>query len=268
MRVAVLGTGSRGNAVALAAGGDTVLLDAGFGVRSLERRAREAGVDLATLRAILLTHEHGDHARGAARLAACTGAPVYASSGTLRALEGRLDGVVTRRIVPHETFAVAGFTVTSAPTVHDAAEPLALLLRAGTGGPSVGLAYDLGRPTQGVRFLLSRATCLILEANHDEVLLRRGPYPAAVRARIAGPGGHLSNRDAAELVAELCHPELRAVVLAHVSDQCNTVELAERTVRTALERRRFRGQLFVAGQREPLRPFDLVVSQYLLEGLA
>jgi phosphoribosyl 1,2-cyclic phosphodiesterase len=257
MRVAVLGSGSRGNAVALSSNGETVLVDAGFGIKTLERRARASGITLDSLRAVLLTHEHGDHARGAARLSQRTGATVFGSTGTLDALRESLAHAPVYPLTPHEPVSVGRFTVTGVPTSHDAAEPLAFLVRDGSDGPSVGLAYDLGRPTQGVRYLLRQATCLVLEANHDDVLLRTGPYPASVRTRIAGPGGHLSNRDAAELASTLCHDALSTVVLVHLSDRCNTPYLAERAVRTGLERSGFRGRLLVAKQEEPLAPFEI-----------
>ena len=121
------------------------------------------------------------------------------------------------------------------PTSHDAAEPLALAVRAAD-GTSVGVAYDLGRPTAAVRYLLRNLTALVLEANHDEVQLRTSDYPPVVQRRIAGSGGHLSNRAAAELLAELHHPGLAVVVLAHLSQRCNTAEDARATVAPALRR--------------------------------
>lgn len=257
MRVVVLGSGSRGNAVALSSGDDTVLIDAGFGIRSLKRRAKLSGIALDSVRAVFLTHEHGDHAKGAARLAQHVGATVFGSAGTLEALRASLADAAVQALTPHAPVSLGPFTITAVPTTHDAAEPLAFHVRDGADGPSIGLAYDLGCPTQGMRYLFRQAACLVLEANHDDVLLRTGPYPPSVRARIAGPGGHLSNRDAADLAEALCHAALRTVVLAHLSDRCNTPELAERTVRAALDRRGFRGQVFVAKQREPLAPFEV-----------
>jgi phosphoribosyl 1,2-cyclic phosphodiesterase len=266
--VAVLGSGSRGNAVALSVGNDTVFVDAGFGIRSLQRRARAAGIDLASTRGILLTHEHGDHARGAQPLATRTGAPVYASAGTLAALGPKLDGVRTVPLAARTGAVLGPFAVSCVATTHDAAEPLALLVRAGEDGPSVGLAYDLGRVTHGVRHLLRQASCVILEANHDDLLLRTGPYPAAVRARIAGPGGHLSNRDTAEVLADVCHAGLETVVLAHLSDRCNTAELAAEVAGAALERCGYRGRMLVAAQGAPLAPFLLGSEQQVLDGLS
>jgi phosphoribosyl 1,2-cyclic phosphodiesterase len=262
MRVAVLGSGSRGNAILLASGDTVIMVDAGFGVRGLERRARSAGFDLRRLEAIVLTHEHGDHARGAARTAHRAACPIYGSAGTLAALESCLGEVPARALASHERTRIGALTVTACHTSHDAAEPLALMVAEPSSGQRVGIAYDLGRPTAQVRYLLRDATALILEANHDDVLLRTGPYPAHVRQRIAGPGGHLSNRESAELLVELLHPGLHTVVLAHLSDRCNRPELALATARRALEGRGYSGRVLVAPQEEPLPPFELAEEQY------
>jgi hypothetical protein len=126
------------------------------------------------------------------------------------------------------------------------------------GGVRVGVAYDLGRPTAAVRYLLRNLTAIVLEANHDDVLLRTSGYPPVVQRRIAGSGGHLSNRAAAELLAELHHPGLGVVVLAHLSRQCNTAADARATVAPALRRAGFGGTLHVADQDEPLGPIAVV----------
>ena len=268
MRVTVLGSGSRGNALAVTSGATSILIDVGFGPRTLARRATSCGIDLSALSGILLTHEHGDHARGAAQLARKVGCPIYGSGGTLAALRDRLDGVGTLELQALETTAVGELGVTACHTSHDAAEPLALSVAETRTGQHVGIAYDLGRPTAQVRYLLRGAAALVLEANHDDVLLRTGPYPAAVRERIAGPGGHLSNRDAAELLQELYHPGLRVVVLAHLSDRCNREDLALKAMRDVLVRRDFQGKLHAARQGEPLGPIELTAEQYAPGGLS
>jgi phosphoribosyl 1,2-cyclic phosphodiesterase len=150
------------------------------------------------------------------------------------------------------------FRIESAQTSHDAAEPLALAvssLRA-----SVGIAYDLGRPTAAVRYLLRARTALVLEANHDDVLLRTSGYPPVVQQRIAGASGHLSNRAAAELLADLVHPALAIVVLAHLSERCNTAQHARDAVAPALAAAGFAGTLHVAGQADHTGPFTLAAA--------
>jgi phosphoribosyl 1,2-cyclic phosphodiesterase len=124
-------------------------------------------------------------------------------------------------------------------------------------GISVGVAYDLGRSTGAVRYLLRSLTAIVLEANHDEIRLRTSDYPPAVQRRIAGSGGHLSNRAAAELLVELHHSGLAAVVLAHLSQRCNSKEDALAVIGPALRRVGFRGAIHVAAQDVPLAPIAL-----------
>jgi phosphoribosyl 1,2-cyclic phosphodiesterase len=250
----MLGSGSRGNACALEVEGRVLLVDAGFSAREVERRAAAAGVDLARLVGIALTHEHGDHTQGATRLAARHRVPVVCTAGTWRAL--RASAGVEHRPLSGATRAECGpFSVAACVLLHDAVEPVALTATAG--GIRVGIAYDFGRPTQALRFFLRHAHALVMESNYDEVLLRTSSYPASVQHRIAGSGGHLSNRASAALLEELVHPELGAVVLAHLSQQCNSTLEAQRTVEPVLRAAGFRGTFAVACQDTPLAPIRL-----------
>jgi phosphoribosyl 1,2-cyclic phosphodiesterase len=253
----VLGSGSRGNCCAVESEGIALLIDAGFSAREIERRADAAGLDLGQVAGIALTHEHGDHACGAPLLARRLHVPVLTAPGTWRHLAAEMDEAEHRPLGFCAGLELGPFTIEACPTSHDAAEPLAIVVR-GTEGASVGVAYDLGRPTTAVRYLLRNLTAIVLEANHDEVQLRTSEYPPVVQRRIAGSGGHLSNRAAAELLAELHHPGLLAVVLAHLSGQCNTAAEARATVAPALRRAGFRGTLHVADQDRPLAPILVV----------
>lgn len=255
-RLFVLGSGSRGNCCALECDGRVLLIDAGFSAREIARRASAVGLALDRLIGIALTHEHGDHARGAARLAAQMNAPLLTAIGTW----DRLDGV--RSLLRHvplpllQEVTLGPFGVRAGPTSHDAAEPVALVIRTADAA-ALGVAYDLGRPMTATRYLLRDLTAIVLEANHDDVLLRTSGYPPVVQQRIASSTGHLSNRAAAELLAELHHPGLAVVVLAHLSQQCNTAADARGTVEPALRRAGFRGTLYVAEQDAPLPAIEL-----------
>jgi phosphoribosyl 1,2-cyclic phosphodiesterase len=251
----VLGSGSRGNAAVLESEGAALLLDAGFSAREIELRAERAGVDLSRLCGIALTHEHGDHARGAVRLAERRRVPIAASPGTWARVGA---GSSARHL------AVAGggraecgpFLLAGCALLHDAAEPLALTVT-GPDGIRLGVAYDFGRPTQALRYHFRELDAILVEANYDEVMLRTGGYPASVQQRIAGSDGHLSNRGTAQLLAELFHPGLGTVVLAHLSQRCNTPEAARAEVHRALSALGFTGQLAVAAQDAPVGPFGL-----------
>jgi phosphoribosyl 1,2-cyclic phosphodiesterase len=125
-------------------------------------------------------------------------------------------------------------------------------------GSKVGVVTDVGRPTTAVRAALAGCHALVLEANHDDAMLWRGPYPWSVKQRIASSHGHLSNRASAQLARELHHPALAAVVLAHLSQHCNDAGLAEQEVGRALNACGFRGSLAVAAQDQPHPPIDVL----------
>ncbi|HJR16938.1 MAG TPA: MBL fold metallo-hydrolase [Gemmatimonadales bacterium] len=253
----VLGSGSRGNCCAVESDGIALLIDAGFSAREIERRAQRAGLDLGQVKGIALTHEHGDHACGAPLLARRLDVPVLTAPGTWMRLAGTMEETRHRPLGLCARVELGPFSIEACPTSHDAAEPLAIVVR-GPRGTSVGIAYDLGRPTAAVRYLLRDLTAIVLEANHDEVQLRTSDYPPVVQRRISGSSGHLSNRAAAELLAELHHPGLLTVVLAHLSQLCNTAAEARAAVAPALRRAGFRGALHVADQDMPLAPILVV----------
>jgi phosphoribosyl 1,2-cyclic phosphodiesterase len=252
----VLGSGSRGNCLALKADDGVLLIDAGFSLREIERRAELVGVSLEEVKALVLTHEHGDHSAGAPGMLKKLGVPVLTSGGTWQSLRTRFpDGTRHQTVGMSSTVEIGPFRIDGCPTSHDAVESIAVVIRAG--GCRLGIAYDLGRPTTAVRYLLRDCTALVLEANYDDLMLRTSGYPPVVQQRIAGSGGHLSNRAAAEMIASLMHPGLTMVVLAHLSEKCNSEECARSTVQQALKRTRWDGSLHVARQDEPLHPLPI-----------
>lgn len=247
----VLGSGSKGNAFVVGFDGELLLLDAGFSLKEVERRMRLAGLDPHRVVGVALTHEHGDHACGAVAFAKRYRIPITTSFGTWTSLTRGGDPCDFHPAGFQQDTSLGCFTIAACPTSHDATEPIALGIRL-PDGTSIGVAYDLGRPTQAVRWFLRDRHCLVLEANHDEHLLRTSTYPLVVQQRIAGPGGHLSNHDAARLLAELHHDELELVVLAHLSQRCNNHETAHGTVHAALHEVGYRGALMLAEQDGPM----------------
>lgn len=258
MKVAVLGSGSRGNAVLLWGGSTRILVDAGFSARDLESRLASVGVAAESVRAIVLTHDHRDHTRGVGVFARKFRTPIYLTQKTLEACCSLFRGdEVLLPYRPGSSFRIGQLRVESFLTLHDAPDPVAVAVVDEGSGLKVGVATDLGRPTAQVRYALRDSHLLILEANHDEALLHQGPYPPAVRARIASSHGHLSNHAAARLAEELLHPGLLGVVLAHLSQECNRPELARAVVEEVLRRAGFRGFLRVAHQDRPMELLDL-----------
>ncbi|HEX5727368.1 MAG TPA: MBL fold metallo-hydrolase, partial [Longimicrobiaceae bacterium] len=204
MKVTVLGSGSRGNAVLVESGGVRLLVDAGFSGRDLERRLAAAGVPPDTLTALLVTHDHTDHTRGMGVAARRWGVPLYLTELTRSACRSLLDGTEEVRLYSSAyPVEVGGLTVTPFLTVHDAIDPVAVTVMETATGEKLGIATDLGRSTATMRHALRGCDVLVLESNHDEVMLRESAYPWSVKARIGGSHGHLSNRAAAELAREL-----------------------------------------------------------------
>jgi len=258
VQVTVLGSGSRGNAILVECEGVRVLVDAGFSGRDLERRLAAIGVDPQSLTALLITHDHGDHTRGMGVAARRWGIPLYLTDLTRNVCRSLLDG--SEDVRPYssaEPVDFGGLVVTPFLTVHDAVDPVAVTVTETATGDKLGIATDLGRATAPVRHALQRCHLLVLESNHDEVMLRESHYPWSVKARIGGSHGHLSNRASAELAGELYHEELCAVVLAHLSDNANHPALAYDVVGDALERLRYKGSLAVAPQESPLETIDV-----------
>ncbi len=254
----MLGSGSRGNACALASDGAVILLDAGFSAKEIARRAGIAGVGLEGLCGIALTHEHGDHSSGAIRLARLHGIPVLASVGTWTAIGAPAD--VEFRPLRTSTRTECGpFTLAGCSLLHDAIEPLALTVTT-MDGLCLGVAYDFGRATQALRYHFRELHAIVVEANYDEVMLRTSEYPPSVQHRIAGSAGHLSNRATAQFLTELHHAGLATVVLAHLSQRCNTPAAARAAVEPMLRRSGFLGDLHVATQDLPLAPIRISFS--------
>jgi phosphoribosyl 1,2-cyclic phosphodiesterase len=252
MQLWVLGSGSRGNAILLDTGGTRILIDAGFPARTLAGRMRACGIAPESVCALIITHEHFDHVRGAARAASKWGWETYATAGTVRACR-RLASAHAFRA--GDALHIDGVTVQSVRITHDAADPVALVACDERTGVRAAIAHDLGAPSDALRRAFDRVDVMVLESNHDEGMLRAGPYPPFLQARIAGVRGHLSNEDACRLARHAAHGGLRDLVLAHLSEHNNTPATAHRAMAAALRGTRFRGRLTPAPQNAPCGPF-------------
>jgi len=249
VRTCVLASGSRGNAVFIENGDTRVLVDAGLSARELSTRLEQVGVSPATLDAILVTHEHRDHCQGLGPLARRYALPVYLHPETLKALGdvGRLPEV--REFDTASTIRLRDLEIDAFPITHDAAHTVGFTFTGDEG--KIGLATDLGMVTRLVRQRLDHCRVLIVEANHDEEMLLRGPYPWPLKQRVRGTHGHLSNHDAAQLLGDLLWQGLEGVFLAHLSETNNQPQLAFRQARAILTRQTVCDpQLFVASQAE------------------
>ena len=223
MRLASLGSGSKGNGTLVRAGDTLVLVDCGFTLRETTQRLASLGLAPEDLSAVLITHEHGDHVRGAGALARKHGTPLYSTFGTARAVSGKaagFHGADWREVRPGRGFQLADLTVTPVTVPHDALEPCQY--RFGWGGRELGVLTDLGSVTPHVVAAYQDCDALVLECNHEPDLLAAGPYPASLKRRVGGNLGHLSNQQAAALLAQCNLDRLQHLVLSHLSEQNNT----------------------------------------------
>lgn len=239
LRFASLGSGSSGNCMVVEAGdllGPTrVLVDCGLKLRETERRLARLGLAPADIHGILVTHEHGDHAGGVFDFAAAHGIAVYLTHGCLAALrdEGRvIEGVKLVMISAREPVAVRGMEVRPFTVPHDAREPVQYVFS--DGQYRLGVLTDIGVSTRHVEQTLAGLHALVLETNYDADMLWGGSYPGWLKARIAGPFGHLDNRESERLLGGLDRSRLRHVVAAHLSQQNNRPELARAALARAL----------------------------------
>ncbi len=234
-RFRVLGSGSSGNATLVEAAGTRILIDAGLGPRELAERLLSAGVDPASLAAVFLTHEHGDHARGAASFSRKWGVRLRGTRGTYAAAAlGACDIAGYDVIAGGESVSVGALDVAAVRVPHDAAEPVAFVVSHGE--HSLGHATDLGHLGPRLREAFGECSAVLVESNYDPGLLRDGPYPWSLKERILGGYGHLSNGDVARYLATDLAPSCSQLVLAHLSQKNNHPELVRMSAEQALDR--------------------------------
>jgi len=232
MRFSVLASSSRGSCTYLEACGTRLVIDCGLSAAQAERRLAALGVDAAKLDAILVTHEHRDHIHGVSTLSRRFSLPVYANRETAAFINGAFG---VEKFSSGTPFAVGALEIQPFRVTHDAADPVGFVVCAGE--LRFALATDLGRVTTLVRAAMGGCRAVVIEANHDEDLLLACDYPWQLKQRILSPHGHLSNKSAGALLAEVCHPELEVIVLGHISENSNSPALARQTVGCYLARR-------------------------------
>jgi phosphoribosyl 1,2-cyclic phosphodiesterase len=244
----VLGSGSSGNAIVATDGDTTVLVDCGFSALEVSKRLRAASIDPASVSAILITHEHGDHVRGVdvfcrRHAPSCA---VVATSATLGASGLRYSIERCTAVAPGETLQLGTLSVLPFCTSHDAVDPVGYRIE--SRGRAIGIVTDTGVLTAEAREALAGCQLLGIESNHDLRMLETGPYPAYLKRRIRSADGHLSNEDAADALESLAHDGLEQVFALHRSRTNNTAELAGAPLTERLARLGLRVPVTVAAQ--------------------
>jgi len=248
-----LASSSGGNSTYLGASGGALLIDAGISCRRIETALAAFDDDADRVAAVLLTHEHIDHVKGLpVFLRRHPEAVLYATAAVLEDLAPSLPaGCATEAIVPGEIFTAAGVEVRVFATPHDSVGSVGYRMET-PDGRTFAVATDLGAVTDEVRAALLGTETVLLESNYDPLLLRMGPYPPYLKARIASEHGHLSNDDAASFAAELIEAGTARFFLGHLSRENNNPALAQQTVCGALAQ---------AGARQGA-DFELAVAPY------
>ncbi len=228
-----LGSGSSGNCYYLGCSRFGILIDAGVGPRIIKKRLAEHGVDIASIWAVLITHDHYDHIKSVGYLGEKNRIPVYATVGVHRGINNtplvkqKLNGSA-RYIDKKRPFRIENLKITAFPVPHDSTENVGYFIEFGHN--KLMIATDVGAITDDIRHYMLQANHLVIESNYDEEMLINGSYPSHLKHRITNGTGHLSNRETAEFLAENFSPKLKNIWLCHLSGDNNHPQLAYDTV--------------------------------------
>jgi phosphoribosyl 1,2-cyclic phosphodiesterase len=259
VRICVLSSGSGGNCLWVEAGATRALFDAGLPMRETKRRCLDAGLPFDGLTDIFLTHEHADHCHAAGIFARKLGVRVHATRGTLKALRDPPPEELRFAVRSGVPVELPDLRVMPVALPHDAWEPVAYVFD--DGAVKAGIVTDLGCAPPTVVRALQGLDALVLEMNHDVKMLLEGPYPWALKQRIRGGRGHLSNAQGAELLAQVLHPGLRHLALAHLSEHNNTESHARRAAEKVLAKFGSKARLVIGSQVSALDPVLLEPAQ-------
>lgn len=218
MRFASLGSGSRGNATLVTHGKTTLMIDCGFSAREAEKRLQQFNMRPQDLAAVLVTHEHADHMAGVRVMARKFGLPIYATPGTAGCLADDIRSSI-REFNCHERFTIDDIEVEPFPVPHDAREPSQFVFN--NGSHRLGLLTDVGSITPLIEQTLSGCDALLLEANHDMLMLEQGEYPEHLKRRVGGRLGHLNNVQSASLLEKIDASKLQHIMAMHISEKNN-----------------------------------------------
>ena len=235
LRICVLASGSSGNCTFVTSDKTSFLVDAGLSARETGARLCGVGMDLSTVSAICVTHEHSDHRGSLRAVHRKTGAALYANAPTIQALEKdpKLHSLPWNVFTTGQPFTINDIKVEPFSVPHDSYDPVGFIVS--SDGATAGIVTDMGMATGLIRERLKTCSVLVLESNHDEEMLRESKRPWPLKQRILGRQGHFSNRQTAEMLQEISGPQLQSVLLAHLSSDCNDPALALRTAQAALK---------------------------------
>jgi phosphoribosyl 1,2-cyclic phosphodiesterase len=258
LTVSVLGSGSRGNTTLIKTSTTRILIDAGLSRKEISKRLLEIGEDPNGIDAVLITHEHNDHAAGLKTLVKDLQIQAFLSPGTMREIraeEFELNGSTLTPVSAGVCFRVGDAEITPFAVPHDAAEPVAFSIR--SEGIRVTQLTDIGHLTESVADHLKDSNVLILESNHDIEMLRVGPYPWSLKQRLMGRFGHLSNTGVAQFIREQFDGMASHLLLAHLSERNNHPAVARQESVKALRDRGYKTAVTLTSQWYPTAPIQI-----------
>jgi phosphoribosyl 1,2-cyclic phosphodiesterase len=259
-QTAVLASGSKGNCILVRTNETKILIDAGLSGKKIWNAMEKLSLKEEKLNALFISHDHSDHIKGAGIVARKMKIPLYITQETYRYGQKHL-GIIDSYLTHFEVgdrIVVGDIMIQTFPSSHDAVDSCNFVItQAENESAKLAVCTDLGYSTRLTLNRISGTTTLILESNHDEDMLHNGPYPWDLKQRIRSNKGHLSNKQAVGIISSILHPGLKNIVLAHLSEENNSPELAERTSREFLESVRYDGKLYVADQYEPTPLLDI-----------
>jgi len=229
MRIASLGSGSRGNATLVQYQDTTLLVDNGFSLKQFTRRLERLEIELDAIDAVLLTHEHGDHSGGVERLCARHEIPLWTAVGTARAALS--PGFEYQRLIAGRKVIIGGIEVVPVTVPHDASEPLQFIFHQLDNGKRLGILTDTGHITRHIVEAFSCLDALLLEFNYDAEMLASGPYPDMLKQRVGGNLGHLSNEQSIDLLRQIDTDSLNCLIAGHISEKNNKSTIVDQLIR-------------------------------------
>ena len=229
MRIASLGSGSRGNATLVQYRDTTLLVDNGFSLKQFTRRLERLEIELDAIDAVLLTHEHGDHSGGVERLCARHEIPLWTAVGTARAALS--PDFEYQRLVAGRAVTIGGIEIIPVTVPHDASEPLQFIFHQLDNGKRLGILTDTGHITRHIIEAFSCLDALLLEFNYDVEMLASGPYPDMLKQRVGGNLGHLSNEQSLDLLRQIDTDNLNCLIAGHISEKNNRSAIVDQLIR-------------------------------------
>lgn len=232
------GSGSSGNSYLLQTENDALVIDSGVGVRLLKRYYHDFGIKLADIQNIIITHDHADHVKSVGAISNEYNIPVYATEAVHKGIRKnycvrkKIEPANVRTVEKGNTYRIGTFCITPFDVPHDSCDNVGYRIE--TCGTTFCLMTDVGHVTDEMQKFIAEADYLVIEANHDETMLKTGPYPQYLKERVAGDHGHLCNRVCAETIAQCASAKLKHVWLCHLSEENNHPELLRKTMEDIL----------------------------------